>query len=72
MRLPTLIAAGFVVLSVIALTTRRQWLTRVGPVEVSDRVSNLKAENKRLKERWDAIGPIIESLERSVAYTRRC
>jgi hypothetical protein len=39
-----------VVISVFALVSRRQWLTRVGPVEVSEQVSDLSAENATLKD----------------------
>jgi hypothetical protein len=39
----------FVVVSVVALIARRQWLTRVGPVQVSERVSDVEAENRRLE-----------------------
>jgi hypothetical protein len=38
------------VASVVALITRGQWLTRIGPVEVSEGVEDLGAENQRLKE----------------------
>jgi hypothetical protein len=37
--------------AVIALIARGQWLTKVGPVEVSERVGDVRTENQRL-ERW--------------------
>ncbi len=40
-RLAVTFAAAFVVASVVALIARGQWLTRVGPVQVSDRVTQL-------------------------------
>ena len=49
-RLAVIFAGVFVVLSVVALIARGQWLTKVGPVEVSERVSDLKTENRRLEK----------------------
>jgi hypothetical protein len=49
-RLAIIFAGTFVVVSVIALIARGQWLTRVGPVQVSEQVSGLDAENQRLQE----------------------
>jgi len=49
-RVAIVAASGFVVASIIALVARGQWLTRVGPVQVSDRFSDLKAENLELTE----------------------
>jgi hypothetical protein len=70
-RLAIVFAAVFVVLSVVALTAQRRWLVRVGPVEVSDQVSDLSAENQRLKERLKNAYQSIESLERSAASSQR-
>jgi hypothetical protein len=49
-RIALIAAAGYVVVSVVALVSRRQWLVRVGPVEVSEQVSDINAENAMLKE----------------------
>ena len=70
-RIAIIFAALFVVLSVLALIVRRQWLTRVGPVEVSDRVFGLSAENQRLEERLADANQTIENLERSAASSQR-
>ncbi|HEV2790622.1 MAG TPA: hypothetical protein VGV69_04915 [Solirubrobacterales bacterium] len=45
-RLAIIFAGVFVVLSVIALIARGQWLTRIGPVQVS----GLDTENARLEK----------------------
>jgi hypothetical protein len=41
LRVAMIAAAGYVVISVVALVGRRQWLTRVGSVEVSAQVCAL-------------------------------
>ena len=37
--------------SIVALIGRRQWLTKVGPVEVSEQVFDIDTENAALKSR---------------------
>src|SRR5215213_9418663 len=44
------LAIIFAVVSVVALIARGQWLTKIGPVEVSEPVSDVKAESQRLQE----------------------
>jgi uncharacterized protein YlxW (UPF0749 family) len=70
-RLAIVFAAVFLVLSVVALTAQQRWLVRLGPVEVSDEVSDLSAENQRLKERLKNAFQAVESLERSAASSQR-
>jgi ABC-type protease/lipase transport system fused ATPase/permease subunit len=48
-RLAIIFAGVFVVVSVVALIARGQWLIKVGPVEVSERVSDIGNENRRLE-----------------------
>lgn len=48
-RVAIVFAGVYVVVSVIALITRGQWLTRVGPVEVSERVVDADTEILRLE-----------------------
>lgn len=48
-RIAIIFAAAFIAASVVALIARGQWLTRVGPVQVSDRLHTLEAENQRLE-----------------------
>jgi hypothetical protein len=69
-RLAIIFAAIFVILSVVALIARRQWLARVGPVEV-EKVSDLSLENQQLEQKLDEAHRAIESLKRNVAYTHR-
>jgi hypothetical protein len=70
-RIAIVFAAGFLVLSVIALVAQRRWLTRVGPVEVSGRVSDLRVENQRLEEEVGLAHQAVEDLERKVAYSQQ-
>ncbi|HET7122405.1 MAG TPA: hypothetical protein VFI17_14280 [Solirubrobacterales bacterium] len=70
-RLAIIFAAAFVVASVVALTGRRQWLTRVGPVQVSERVSDLVDENERLKKSIDTMRVTVDNLEQDVARSSR-
>jgi uncharacterized protein YlxW (UPF0749 family) len=65
-RVAIVFAAAFVVLSVVALAAKGQWLVRVGPVQVSERVSNLDAENQRLEESLECARKTIEDLEREL------
>ena len=48
-RIAVIFAAAFIAASVVALIARGQWLTRVGPIQVSDRLHTLEAENQRLE-----------------------
>lgn len=50
-RIAIIAAAGYVVASIVALIGRRQWLTKVGPVEVSEQVFDIDTENAALKNR---------------------
>ncbi len=68
-RLAIIAAAAYVVTSVAALMGRRQWLTRVGPVEVSARVLDLKAENTTLEEMLAGAEARIEDLDERLATT---
>jgi hypothetical protein len=69
-RIAIVFAALFLVLSAAALITRRQWLARVGPVEV-ERVEVLGADNGDLEERVKEANRTIEDLEERVAYTQQ-
>jgi hypothetical protein len=61
-RVAVIFAAAFVVVSVVALTARRQWLVRVGPVEVSDQVVDLGLEKQRTEESLENAMQTIDSL----------
>jgi hypothetical protein len=68
-RLAIIFAGVFIVVSVVALIARGQWLTRVGPVEVSEQVSDIDAENKRLKESLENARETIDNLKQDLAET---
>jgi hypothetical protein len=58
-RLAIIFTGVFVVVSVVALIARGQWLTKVGPVEVSENVGTMDKESQRLESRLaDAHGEI--------------
>lgn len=68
-RLAIIFAGVFVVVSVVALIARGQWLTRVGPVQVSEQVSDIDAENQRLKESLENARDTIDNLKQDLAET---
>jgi hypothetical protein len=70
-RISIVFAALFVALSVVALIAQRRWLTRLGPVEVSEELSGLDAENQRLKGKLAAAELTVEHLESHVAYSQQ-
>ncbi|HWO16968.1 MAG TPA: hypothetical protein VNM89_09690 [Solirubrobacterales bacterium] len=68
-RLAIIFAAAFIVISVVALVVRRQWLTRIGPVQVSEQVSDLVAENAALRNMLESAGETIEDLQDELTAT---
>lgn len=70
-RIAIVFTAIFVVLSVVALIVRRQWLTRVGPVEVTDQSSHLEAQIRMYEEELEAAYRVIDVLEGVVASTHQ-
>jgi len=66
-RLAIISAGVFIVLSVVALIAKRQWLVRVGPVQVSEQVSDLDSENQRLKESLENARETIDNLKGDLA-----
>jgi uncharacterized protein YlxW (UPF0749 family) len=66
-RVAIIFAAAFVVLSVVALAAKGQWLVRVGPVQVSEGLSDLRSENQRLDERLANADEAIADLERELS-----
>jgi len=70
-RISIIFAATFVVLSVIALSVRRQWLRRIGPVEVSEEVLHLDFENRDLEARLGRAREEIEELKIDVAFAQQ-
>jgi hypothetical protein len=70
-RIAIVFVALFVALSVTALIAQRRWLTRLGPVEVSEEVSNFRTEIQRLEEDLGVAHEVIEALEGQDAYTQQ-
>jgi uncharacterized protein YlxW (UPF0749 family) len=70
-RIAIVFAAGFLVLLVIALARQRRWLTRVGPVEVSEEVVDLRKEIQRFEKKLKAADEAIEALESTAAYSQQ-
>lgn len=68
-RLAIIAAAAYVVASVAALVTRRQWPTRVGPVEVSAETSHLAAENTALREMLVGAEDRLEAMDERLSVT---
>jgi hypothetical protein len=56
-RLSVIFAGAFVVVSVVALISQRRWLTRVGPVQVSE----TKTEDRRI---WEEVVDTSDALVR--------
>lgn len=70
-RLALIFAAVYVVASVVALISRRQWLARVGPVHVSEQVSDLVEENAGLRTDLEVTAGIINDLDEELANADR-
>jgi hypothetical protein len=70
-RIAIVFAAAFVVLSVVALIANRQWLTRVGPVEVTEKVSDLAIEMRCLEKDLQVAEETISKLEAAAADTQQ-
>jgi hypothetical protein len=68
-RIAVIFAAVFFVVSVVALMVRRQWLVRVGPVEVSERVSDFGLEKQRIEESLESAMQTIDSLRYELAVS---
>lgn len=68
-RLALIFAGAFVVVSVVALIVRGQWLTKVGPVQVSERVSDVGAEIRRLEGSLEEAEETIDDLEQDLAQS---
>jgi hypothetical protein len=62
-RVSVIFAAAFVVVSVVALTAKRQWPTRIGPVHIREDVSGQEAENGQLRRALEIAETTIEDLE---------
>jgi hypothetical protein len=70
-RVAIIFAGVFVVASVVALSSRGQWLTRVGPVHVSERVATVDAESQRLEGELAQSDADIDKLRQEIAVIDR-
>ena len=70
-RLAVIFAGAFVVVSVVALIARGQWLTKVGPVQVSERVSDVGSQNRRLEGSLEKAEETIDDLEQDLAQSAK-
>jgi signal transduction protein with GAF and PtsI domain len=68
-RVAIIFASCFIVASVVALIAKGQWLTRVGPVQVSEQVSDIYAENQRLKESLENAHETIDNFKSDLAQS---
>ncbi|HEX5593819.1 MAG TPA: hypothetical protein VFX35_10775 [Solirubrobacterales bacterium] len=68
-RVAVIFTAAFFVASVVALMVRRQWLVRLGPVEVSERVVHLAIEGDRVEESLENAMQTIDSLRYELAMS---
>src|SRR5205823_6627625 len=62
-RIAILFAIAYVIVSMIALTVRRQWLTGIGPLRVSEAARGVEAERDYLAQQLTFAGQEIESLQ---------
>jgi hypothetical protein len=62
-RIAVIFAAAFIVVSVVALTAKRQWPTRIGPVQIQEDVSGQEVENGQLRGFLEIAERTIEDLE---------
>jgi ABC-type protease/lipase transport system fused ATPase/permease subunit len=69
-RLAIIFAGVFVVISVVALIARRQWLTKIGPVEVSERVADADTEVLRLERELEPARETIGRLRQELSALR--
>jgi hypothetical protein len=70
-RIAIIFAAIFVALSVIALAAQRRWLTRLGPVEVSEEVAGFRLEIRQLEGELEAALQAIDALEGRDVHTHQ-
>lgn len=66
-RLAVVFSGGYVILSVVALIARGQWLTKIGPVEVSEQVVTVDRASRKLEEELSAAQATIDMLRQQLA-----
>lgn len=65
-RIAVIFAAAFIVVSVVALISKRQWPTRIGPIHVREDVSGQAAENGQLRRALEIAETTIDDLEQDL------
>jgi hypothetical protein len=70
-RIAIIVAAAYTVISVVWLIGNGKFLVRVGPVHVSDQVSDLDAENRRLEESLDNARKAADTLRQKISATNQ-
>jgi hypothetical protein len=65
-RLAVIFAGIYVVVSVGALMARRQWLIKVGPLEVSERVSEMRGDIRRVEGLLEKTDETVDSMRQAV------
>lgn len=68
-RIAIIFAAAYIVISAVWLIANRRFLVKVGPVQVSEQVSDIDAENQRLKESLENARETIDNLKQDLADT---
>jgi hypothetical protein len=62
-RIAVIFAAAFIVVSVVALTAKGQWPTRIGPVHLREEISGQEVENGQLREELATANETIKDLQ---------
>jgi hypothetical protein len=65
-RIAVIVAAAFLVVSVVALISKRQWPTRIGPVHLREEMSGQEAENGQLRRALEIAETTIDDLEQDL------
>jgi hypothetical protein len=68
-RLAIIFAGAFVIASVVALISQGRWLTRVGPVQVSEKIETVDAESQHLQRSLAISRETVDNLERDLAIS---
>lgn len=70
-RIAIIVAAAYIVISAVWLIANGRFLIRIGPVHVSEQVSDIDAENRRLKESLENARETIDNLKQDLAESDR-
>lgn len=70
-RIAIIVLAAYLVISAVWLIANRRFLVRVGPVQVSEQVSDIDAENRRLSESLENARETIDNLKQDLAESNQ-